>query len=442
MTKKKKWFLISDILFLAVILIVVVVFAIVRQDEANVSYDDNGLPILELNLSGVTFDEIKENIKGTKYPGNELKIYDDNNTLTFSNVEVKGRGNSTWGMPKKPLQIKLDEKADLFGMGRARKWVLIANFFDDSRLRNDIASVVAEMLNIGQAQKGEYVELYIDKDYQGLYYLTHKVEIDKQVVDLRNSMGILVEVDNLHGMDTGCYWADDATCLTVKDMVSKDLEATTMEDFVNDFNELVASASAGDFTKVNELIDVKSFAEYYLLSEFTVNPDAYTSSWFIYKDGEDDLIHAGPGWDFDYALGNRNWVWQTSEEFYSPEKDMIREIDVMGGKFVVDGKVIEKEADGQSSKLMYHLMKIPEFRETVDQVFRTEMSGRKSELLSHLKWQASRIYSAVVKDSEKWEKEFNDEIDYLTDWVSRRYDHFEKTYGSGEEGQNVVMTEV
>ena len=443
MTKKKLFLILGGGLLALIICVSVVVWAIVANaSNDDAKYSDNELPVMRLTLNGVTFEEIASGAKNIKYPGNSLKLYDDGSVQEFTEVELKGRGNSTWDMAKKPLQIKLEDKADLFGLNKARKWVLIANLFDFSKLRNDVAANVANMLDIGQAQKGQYLELYIDDEYQGLYYLTHKPEIDKNVVDLRNSMGVLVEVDNLHGLGTGCYTAEDSTCIIAKDLVSEDLEAEAMGDFMTNFNLLIQAARDKDFTMVESLIDVKSFAEYYLLSEFTVNPDAYISSWFMYKDGVGDKIHAGPGWDFDYALGNKNWIWRSTDDFYSPENDMIREIDAMGGKFVVDGQVIEKEADGIASKLIYYLMKIPEFREEVDKVFREQMSGRKNELLMDLRWQASKIYSASLRDSEKWGVPLEGEVEYLIDWVSRRFDHFEKTYGTGEEGENVNMTEV
>ena len=43
-------------------------------------------------------------------------------------MTIKGRGNSTWDLPttKKPYNIKFEEKVDLFGFGKAKKWSLIA----------------------------------------------------------------------------------------------------------------------------------------------------------------------------------------------------------------------------------------------------------------------------------------------------------------------------
>ena len=54
-------------------------------------------------------------------------------------TEIRGRGNSTWGLPKKPYKLKLDKKTDLFGMGKNKHWVLLASYNDTSFMRNTIS---------------------------------------------------------------------------------------------------------------------------------------------------------------------------------------------------------------------------------------------------------------------------------------------------------------
>lgn len=53
--------------------------------------------------------------------------------------KIRGRGHSTWEWPKKPYKIKLDDKASLLGMSEAKRWVLLANYADESLLRNTAA---------------------------------------------------------------------------------------------------------------------------------------------------------------------------------------------------------------------------------------------------------------------------------------------------------------
>ena len=431
MEKSLKVFWLGGIVLAALGVVLVVIWgANLVKDSSREGRGD--LPMMNISLKDVDFATLSKD-KNIKYPGNEVKILERGKELRYNNVEIKGHGNSTWESAKKPLQLKFSQKVDLLRLGSAKKWLLITNLFDASNLRNDAALYFGKMLGMEYAVVGDFLELNIDDDYQGLYYIVPKIEISKNAVDLRDSMGILVELDNLHGEDKGCYYSANRMCLTVKDVVDKENEKAAMEDFLVDFDKLELAAEQKDYEAVTEVIDVESFAKYFLLSEFTVNPDAYTSSWYMYKNGLDDKIHAGPGWDYDFALGNRNWIWSSDGDYFSPQSNMAREVDAFGGVFVFDGEIIEKEPDWGISRVMIWLMKIPQFEDEVKRVFRENLSGRERELMGHIAKQCKRIYPAALRDNAKWgQGDFVMEVEYLFDWMKNRYEHFERTYGDGK----------
>ena len=76
-------------------------------------------------------------------------------------------------------------------------------------------------------------------------------------------------------------------------------------------------------------------------------------------------------------------------------------------------------------------MDIPEFEAKVKEIYQETLSGHKEELLDHIKSQADYIRPAAYRDQERWKikTDFNEEIDYLIDWVNKRYEHFEEVYG-------------
>lgn len=111
---------------------------------------------------------------------NEDGGVDYNSTL----ASMKGRGNSTWGKAKKPYNIKLDSKAELFGMEKAKSWCLIANYEDLSLLRNQIVYALGADIGMEETPDCRSVDLYINGEYMGVYLVTEKVEIDKNRVDI------------------------------------------------------------------------------------------------------------------------------------------------------------------------------------------------------------------------------------------------------------------
>lgn len=159
---------------------------------------------IEIELLNITADELKMADKTEKFSNNVGILTDEQGKITVAqNLEIKLRGNSTFLQEKKPFQLKFAKKIDVFGLGEAKKWVLRSNSLDMSYLRDDTAMTIAEMLGEKYTNRGRFVELYLDSDYEGLYYLMDKIEIGKGRVDLRDELGVLAELDSLHQAEGG-----------------------------------------------------------------------------------------------------------------------------------------------------------------------------------------------------------------------------------------------
>ena len=390
--------------------------------------EDNGVPRMDIKLNEVNLEEIKAGPKQEKYKGNQLDLYYNGQVLRYDDVEVKGRGNTTWEQVKKPYQIKLASSVNLLNLGKNREWVLLANYYDTTFLRNDIALLLAEMLEIPYNHRGEFVELYFDDEYEGLYYLVQKVEIANGSVNLDDDKGVLFEIENFRWHEEECYESYLGNCLVLKDTVSNDIEekAEAEKDFLDNFNQFEKIVKKGDYKKISEIIDIESFAKYFIISELTVNPDAYSSSFYFYKDGLDDKIHAGPIWDYDLAFANHSWGWQIDESFYSPYEDMIRKREAFG-----EGGL---EEDTCISKDVYYLMEIPEFRDEVKRIFQEKLANKEDELMGEIERKNNEIYEAVLINHQKWEeKKYEENYNDMLDWIRARYDYLKKKYSDEKE---------
>lgn len=393
--------------------------------EIIVTCKSDNFPKLDISLKDVTVEKLDSGTKDIKYPDNIVGITANGETTTYDNVEIKGRGNTTWTHIKKPYQIKFSEKTDLFSHGATKKWVLLADYLDETHLRNDTAFYLADLLDENYNHQGNPIELYIDGSYRGLYYMVKKISTDKAGVNLKNDDGILVELDNHYGELDGCSYDSKGNCFIEKDIINEDYSISAMEDFISSINSLHEAIRNKDFESVKRVIDVDSFAKYYLLNEFTINPDAYSSSFYMYKDGRDSKIYAGPVWDFDIALGNKYWKTDgiDSNDIHSPFKTMVFK-DHLG---------LTTSYVSSISTIIYDLMEIPEFEQRVKEIYQETLAGKGDEILDYIRSQAEYIKPAVKRDQERWKLKtnFDEEVDYLIDWVAKRYDHFEQTYGAG-----------
>ncbi|MDE6527854.1 MAG: CotH kinase family protein, partial [Muribaculaceae bacterium] len=117
-------------------------------------------------------------------------------------TSVKGRGNSTWGMPKKPYAIKLDKKAKVLGMPKHKRWVLLANWKDRTLLRNDVAFEIARQLPaLDWTPRGDFVDVVMNGKFAGNYYLGEQIKVDENRVPVTE-----MESANIAGNDiTGGY---------------------------------------------------------------------------------------------------------------------------------------------------------------------------------------------------------------------------------------------
>ena len=267
---------------------------------------------------------------------------------------IKGRGNSTWKMDKKPYNIKLDKKADLFEMGKSKKWSLIANHGDTTLMRNAIIYSVAGKV-LDYTPKYTPVDLYINNEYMGSYILTTRVEVDDNRVEIDNlddanedaNPGIDIESLSLAGvrgrfsglMPGTQKWVeipnnpDDISGGYLMEMEISDRYDSEISGFVSkngqpmifknpeyasekevkyisgiyqNFEDAVMSEdgynSNGDY--YTDLCDVETFQKFYAINEWASNMDCGLTSTYLYKPQGDDKLYAGPVWDFDIALGN------------------------------------------------------------------------------------------------------------------------------------------
>lgn len=263
---------------------------------------------------------------------------------------IKGRGNSTWGLDKKPYNIKLEDKENLFGMGKSKKWSLLANHSDTSLIRNSLAFTAAENAGMAYTPKYEPVDVYINGEYMGAYLLTTRVEVDKTRVnidnleDLNEDANPDVDIEELprggvYGSLSGYLegtrkWVEipnDPEDITggyiiemelpgryddeISGFVTENSQAVILKspEYASE-NEVVYIASYYQlFEKavyenqgieaIGEYCNIGSLVDSYIFNEWVANHDAGLTSTYLYKP-VGDTLYAGPVWDFDKGLGN------------------------------------------------------------------------------------------------------------------------------------------
>lgn len=248
--------------------------------------------------------------------------------FTDSAGEIRGRGNTSGEIDKRSYKIKLDRAVSLFGNGEAREWTLISNHFDLSLIRNYLSYSLA--LNFDalrdSATTVQFVDLYMNNEYRGVYLVCEQVEVGKNRVDIDMSWdnidtGYLIELDDrLDGQ--GFYI--NGQFYGVKDP-DTDYYGFTSEhmEFIRSYTESCLNAIYGtDYELIESLIDTKTFAQAYIVFEMFNCVDVGFSSFFMYKDAGGKLC-CGPIWDFDRSVGNvsNNYASRSPESLYAKSQN-------------------------------------------------------------------------------------------------------------------------
>lgn len=245
-----------------------------------------------------------------------LRIFDENGELDLNILsDFKGRGNSTWMMPKKPYAIKLSSKAEVMGMPKHKRWVLLANWLDRTLLRNDVAFEIAKKCPaLPWTPRGQFVELYLNGKHQGNYYLCEHIKIDKNRVNIDEideetsetdlSGGYLLEFDTYSNAEINYFYTKHMNLpVTIKEPDEEIITSwehpayTYIKDYVNSVEETLKK---GNYSEIESMIDVKSYAEWWIAYNLTGNQEPNgPKSCYMYKK-RNGKLYAGPVWDFDW----------------------------------------------------------------------------------------------------------------------------------------------
>lgn len=290
-----------------------------------------GLPVMWIeteNRNEITSKD--EYIRGT------FKLVEDVQTrspgdVIFDSLNIKGRGNSTWGMPKKPYRLKFDKKIALLDESPDKSWVLLNNYADKTMLRNYIAFWFGERSNLGYTPKSHFVELMLNGRYNGTYLLCEKLKISKSRVNVGND-GFLLEIDAKSDADDVTFNTEHLSVpINIKEpeLTFRDSNYIFITDFVRKAENVLFSHN---FTDVKDgwrkYMDMDSFVDWYLINEIAKNNDAcfFTSCYMnLKRESGGGKLKMGPLWDFDRGYGNVNYngtyavegFWVNGASWYS-----------------------------------------------------------------------------------------------------------------------------
>lgn len=298
------------------------------------------------------------------YVSCDVSLSSSNEDLGFwcEEAGIRLRGNSTMNTPKKPYRIKFKSKINLLGMNdgaKCKSWVLLADWFDDSMIRNTTALSLAQSVLSEYASDWRYVRLMLNGEDQGVYILAEQSQINQYRINIEEAgedtpelrSGYLYEVEGSR-VDEGKYYVSyeeldiydflgekytvqstdiqedgkrrSGIFLELKNDNTSDGQKAFAEKYAQNIVTLIYSATyegicyemdddlnlirRDDLTPqeaISAAVDLDSMARMYLVNELICNFDSFKKSSYFYVDfsegGTGKLTFTCP-WDHDRAF--------------------------------------------------------------------------------------------------------------------------------------------
>lgn len=382
------------------------------------------VPTLYLDVKSGTMDYIHQE-RNNKESGT-LRLYGDTGDLLVScdMASLETRGNSTINRSKKPYNLVLTKDADLLDMGLAKRWVLLADSYDSSHLRNRAILDFARDFGVTGSPDSRWVDLYLNGEYVGLYTLCERVEVHPQRLDLAEEDSFLISIERKIRLEE-----KQQRYVTTNDHASLRIHSSDLEDeallaqLQTLENALLAEDGTDPVTGThwNTLIDLDSWVRKYLLEEVFANTDSPSLSQYFYRDGN-GKVFAGPAWDYDLALGNRNGYTGTMPNMMYAMRE-----NIYGARWY------EKLCRDPAFTLRLRELYEGEFRPLLQQYL--------NEVIPTY---AETVAVAADMDSARWSNRWStlyprEETAYLLDFMARRVEFLDSLWLEGEEYVTVLV---
>lgn len=360
-----------------------------------------------------------------------------------SGNSVKGRGNSTWDLEKKPYFIKLKEKAGLCGMEPSRKWLLLANAYEATKLSNKLFYDFSKEAGLAFSTDSQWADLYINGEYRGNYLICEKIDVGTGRINISDleqenetaapgipsniTGGYIIEKDvSVDFPDQGFVTANN-NCFV---LTSPDNASPEEIAYIRDCFQNVENLLGRRDEQVLQYIDAESFARRFLIEETALNSDAFITSCYFYKKRNDNRIYAGPIWDFDSVLGESDTV--DREE--------------MGNVWLNydETTVLSMDRNRATTAVLpwdEQLYEIPAYQTLVKEAYIDLLPLLETLLYDRIDASADQIRQSVILDSFRWNygeneaghySSFDSNVRYLKFFLAKRINFLNRRFGIEE----------
>jgi len=322
-------------------------------------------------------------------------------------LQIRGRGNYTWNdFDKKPYRLKFDKKASPLGMNKSKHFALLAHADDQMAfLRNTVGFELSRRLGLKYTPAQRPIEVVLNGEYIGLYFLTETVRVDKDRVNIVEQPdmvtdaslitgGWLVEIDNYD--DPNQIKITEGNGELIRFTYKTPEELSSQQERYLRTQMIAANSAIYSADKSSETwehyIDIDSLARFYIVQEVMDNAESFHGSCYLHKEQGQTKWIFGPVWDFgnSYRRSNEFFIYQ-----YPPY--------------------------GQT--WIGEIAKYPRFQQKVKEVWKQFKGNDYEGMHDFIDTFVAKIYSASQSNYIRWEQYGNGDIEWARDEFVKNFDN-------------------
>lgn len=374
--------------------------------------DDSAYPYAGLPRLVIETENLQEVRNTEDYINASLQIYGKNAPSTsVLPLRIRGRGTSSFtSMPKYSIKLKFDKQTEILDMPKETEWALISNSADKTLLKNFISLKLYSWLGGINTPTTRFVELYLNREYLGVYLLSETIKAGKNRINIpKSNYSFLFEKTSKIGIretDVIIKTNNDYLFCIKSPKKATDEAQDRLLQHLNDWEQLLENSSTLPEDSLSQWIDIEDYLRFYWVQEFTKNADANFNRSIFITWGEGEPMHYGPVWDFDLAYGNwiKEWV-QTPENWYVRLSGWDKEL-------FQNDIIFQKAKDFWNNNKSY-FASLPD---SINKYAKELAPATKNEFK---RW-------PILDNTENWTykeaySSYNEAIDSLNSWITQRY---------------------
>ncbi len=378
---------------------------------------------VDVSMSRDDFENLyKRNLDSKKYLPVTLNI----GGSVFKEGKIRFKGNTTRVYSKKPLRIKFEKSAALPPLYHGLRTLNFnAMYTDKSFMREKLVwDIFSMMKGFGPKEFG-YVNVFINGVDNGLNFLIQHIDEDF-LKDYGKPEGSVYEAGYDENQGDLSVMSDELLKSAYEKHVGDENDYSDLKDLIAKLNE----ASDAEFASVvNELFDMKTVYDWFVLNVLTMQNDTDGKNYYLYRDPtKQSQQWSIIPWDYDITFG------RDGDSRYPYPSELLNDL------FAYSYEPLAGPPNVLKNRMMKDPQLMAEFKQHLNDALQNIFT--EDNLFPVIDETQASLDEYIKKEPVRWGTygDFKDQVAALKYFITARRNFLLNTFINARSGENDIVT--